>query len=351
MVQQEMTDQMQVAMYYKNDKVEIQHLPIPQIKEDEVLIKIMASGICGSDVMEWYRIKKAPLVLGHEIAGEIVKKGRNVKEFSVGDRVFATHHVPCNTCRYCLNDQHTICHLLHTTKFYPGGFSEYVRIPGINVDRGMMRLPDSMSYDEATFIEPLACVVRGFRVADIKPAKSITVLGSGMAGLLNVKLAKAIGASKVFATDINPYRLKMAHQMGADFTINATDDLKKKIQNENDGRLSDVVILSTGAMNAAKQAFDIVQPGGTILLFAPTNPGETIDLDLFKLWNKQVNIFSTYAGAGKDIIDAIDLIESKQVTVEDMITHRLSLTEAQKGFQLAAKADESIKVILYPHKK
>jgi L-iditol 2-dehydrogenase len=139
--------------------------------------------------------------------------------------------------------------------------------------------------------------------------------------------------------------------MRADITINATDDLKKKIQNENNGRLSDIVILSTGAMNAAKQAFDSVQPGGTILLFAPTNPGETIDLDLFDLWNKQVKIVSTYAGAGKDIIDAIDLIESKQVTVEDMITHRLPLTDAQKGFQLAAKADESIKVILYPHKK
>jgi L-iditol 2-dehydrogenase len=346
-----MNEQMKVAMYYRNDKVLIEKLPIPQIADDEVLIKIMASGICGSDIMEWYRIKKAPVVLGHEIAGEIVEKGKKVNDFDVGDRVFATHHVPCNSCRFCLNGQHTLCHLLHTTKFYPGGFSEYVRIPRVNVERGMMHLPDSMSYDEATFIEPLACVIRGFRIAGIKPSQSVTVLGSGMAGLLNIKLARAVGATKVFATDINPYRLKMAQKMGADVAMNATEDLKQKISEENNGMLSDIVILSTGAMAAAKQAFDIIQPGGTILLFAPTNPGEKINLDLFELWNKQVKIVSTYAGAGKDIIDAIDLIESKRIGVEDMITHRLPLTKAQKGFQLAAEADKSIKVILYPQKK
>jgi L-iditol 2-dehydrogenase len=351
MVQHLMTDYMQVAMYYRNDKVLIEQQPIPTVGDDEVLIKIMASGICGSDVMEWYRIKKAPLVLGHEISGDIVKKGKKVKDFCIGDRVFATHHVPCNTCRFCLNNQHTLCHLLHTTKFFPGGFAEYVRIPGVNVDRGMMHLPDSMSYDEATFIEPLACVVRGFRTADIEPAQTVTVLGSGMAGLLNVKLAKTLGATKVFATDINTFRLKMAKKMGADVAIHATDDVKGKIIKENNGRLSDIVILSTGSIAAAKQAFDIVEPGGTLLLFAPTNPGETIDLDLFDLWNKQVKIVSTYAGAGKDILDAIALIESNQVTVKDMITHRLPLTDAQEGFKLAAKADTSIKVIFHPQKK
>jgi L-iditol 2-dehydrogenase len=346
-----MTKQMQVAMYYKNDNVIIEKQTIPNIKDDELLVKIMASGICGSDVMEWYRIKKAPLVLGHEIAGKIIQIGEKVKNFTDGDRVFVTHHVPCNTCRYCLNNQHTLCETLHNTKFYPGGFSEYVRIPAINVDRGTFILPSSMSYDEATFIEPLACVVRGFRIADITPAQTIAILGSGVAGLLNLKLAKTIGSSKIIVTDINPYRLKIAKKMGAHHTLNATDDLIKKIKEINNDHLVDIVILSTGAMNAAKQAFHIVRPGGTVLLFAPTNPGEIIDLDLFDLWNKQVKIVSTYAGAGKDIIDAIDLIISKQLPVEDLITHRLPLTEAQKGFQLTAAADQSIKVILHPHKK
>lgn len=344
-------EKMNVAMYYKNDDVRIQEQPIPEISDDELLIKVMASGICGSDVMEWYRIKKAPLVLGHEMAGEVVKKGKNVEDFEIGDNIFATHHVPCNNCRFCLNNQHTLCDTLHKTKFYPGGFAEYLRLPAINVDRGTFILPDNMSYDEATFIEPLACVVRGFRVAEIKPVQTVTVLGSGMAGLLNVKLANTIGASKIFSTDINEYRLGMAKKMGADHIINANEDIQSEIKKHNNGSLVDVVILSTGATAAAKQAFEIVKPGGTILLFAPTNPGETISLNLFDLWNKQVKIVSTYAGAGKDIIDAIDMISSKRLIVTDMITHKLPLTDAQKGFILAAGAEESIKVILYPHQK
>jgi L-iditol 2-dehydrogenase len=340
---------MNVAMYYNNHDVRIEKQPVPTISDDELLVKVMASGICGSDVMEWYRIKKAPLVLGHELAGTVEETGANVTGFKKGDRVFVTHHVPCNTCRYCLNGKHTLCHTLHSTKFYPGGFAEYLRVPAINVDRGTMLLPDQMGFDEATFIEPLACVVRGFRTAGFKPAQSVLVLGSGMAGLLNIKLAKAYGAAKVFATDISEYRIKMAKKMGADVAMNARDDMVKIIKEQNDGRLADFVVLCAGASSAVTQALDCIEPGGTLLLFAPTMPKETIPIDMFEVWNKQITIVSTYAGAGKDIIDAMELIRSKQVNVEDMITHRLPLTDAKKGFSLVADAQDSIKVILYPH--
>jgi L-iditol 2-dehydrogenase len=346
-----MNDSMKVAMYYNNNDVRIEKQIIPEINDDEILVKIMASGICGSDVMEWYRIKKAPLVLGHEIAGIVEKTGKNIKDFQKGDRVFVTHHVPCNTCRNCLNDDHTICHTLHTTKFYPGGFAEYLRVPSINVDRGTFKIPDLLSFEDATFIEPLACVVRGFRKADFKPANSVLVLGSGVAGLLNIKLAKVYGATKIFATDINEARLKKAKENGADFTINAKTDLPKFIKEKNNGKLADFVILCTGVPSAVQQAINSIEPGGTLLLFAPTKPDEIIQIKLFDIWNKQIKIISTYAGAGKDIIDAIDLINSKIVSVSDLITHRLDLTEAQKGFQLVAKAEDSIKTILYPHEK
>lgn len=340
---------MNVAMYYNNHDVRIEKQPVPSISDDELLVNVMASGICGSDVMEWYRIKKAPLVLGHELAGIVEEAGANVTGFKTGDRVFVTHHVPCNTCRYCLNGQQTLCHTLHSTKFYPGGFAEYLRVPAINVDRGTMLLPDEMGFDEATFIEPLACVVRGFRTAGFKPAQSVLVLGSGMAGLLNIKLAKAYGASKVFATDISEYRIGMAKKMGADVAMNAKEDIVKIIKEQNDGRLADFVVLCAGASSAVKQALDCIEPGGTLLLFAPTMPKEKIPIDMFEVWNKQMKIVSTYAGAGKDIIDAMELIRSRQVNVEDMITHRLPLTDAEKGFSLVADAQDSIKVILYPH--
>ena len=345
------SNSMKVAMYYNNKDVRIEQQQIPEISDDEILVKVMASGICGSDVMEWYRIKKAPLVLGHEIAGIVEKTGKNVNKFKPKDRVFVTHHVPCNTCRYCLQGEHTICETLHSTKFYPGGFAEYLRTPAINVDRGTFLLPDNVSFDEGTFVEPLACVVRGFHKADFKPAKSVLVLGSGIAGLLHIKLAKAYGATKVFATDLSEYRLQLAKKSGADNVFHATEDIEKNVRKHNDGRLADIVVLTAGVPVAVKQAFSCVEDGGTVLLFAPTTPGEKIPLDFFELWNKQIHVTSTYAGAGRDIMESIDLLSSKTITVTDLISHKLPLTEAKKGFSLVAEADESMKVILLPHEK
>ncbi|UCG81599.1 MAG: alcohol dehydrogenase catalytic domain-containing protein, partial [Desulfobacterales bacterium] len=155
---------MRVAMYYNNKDIRIEEMSVPSIGPGEVLVRIEASGICGSDVMEWYRIKRAPLVLGHEIAGEVVEVGEGVDRYKKGDRVVASHHVPCNTCRYCLSGHHTVCDTLRGTSFDPGGFAEYVRLPAINVDRGVYHVPNEVSFEEATFTEPLACVLRGQRI-------------------------------------------------------------------------------------------------------------------------------------------------------------------------------------------
>jgi L-iditol 2-dehydrogenase len=301
--------------------------------------------------MEWYRIKKAPLVLGHEITGDVVEVGAQVKKYKAGDRVFVSHHVPCNTCRFCLHDQHTLCHTLHSTNFFPGGFAEFLRVPEINVDRGVFLLPDNMSYEEGVFIEPLACVIRGLRAAAMKPRHSVLILGSGISGLLFVKLARAWGAGHVFATDIDAYRMKMAKTFGADAVINAKENVPEQVKKHNDGRLADLVVICAGAPAAIQQAVTSVGPGGTILFFAPTQPGVDIPLPLFELWNAQVTMVSTYAGGPKDILMAIDCIAKKKISVTDMITHTLPLSEAAKGFQLVAQAQNSIKVILEPEKK
>ena len=339
---------MKVAMYYNNNDVRIEEMPVPSIGDNELLVKVKASGICGSDVMEWYRIKKAPKVLGHEITGDIVEIGKNVKKYKVGDRVFVSHHVPCNTCRFCLAHQQTLCHTLHSTNFYPGGFAEYLRVPEINVDRGVFFLPKEMSYDEGVFIEPLACVVRGLKTAGMKPGQTVLVIGSGISGLLQIKLAKAWNAGKILATDVEDYRLNAAKKFGADTVIHAKDDVAEQVKKHNDGKLADLVVLCTGALPAVKQALQSVESGGTILFFAPTEPEIDIPFPLFELWNKQVKMVSTYAGSPEDIKCAIDLIKSKKVSVADMISHTLPLLEAAKGFQLVAKAKDSMKVILEP---
>ncbi|MBU2565853.1 MAG: zinc-dependent dehydrogenase [Candidatus Thermoplasmatota archaeon] len=339
---------MHVAMYYNNNDVRVEDMPIPEIGENEILMKVMACGICGSDVMEWYRIKKAPLVLGHEATGVVEKVGKNVKKYKKGDRVFVSHHVPCNKCKYCLNNNHTVCDTLRTTNFEPGGFSEYLRVPEINVERGVFPLPDEMSFEEGTFIEPLACVIRGQRKAGMQSGKSVLVIGSGISGLLHIQLAKASDASKIFASDINDYRLKAAKRFGADTVINAKENVPDRVKELNKGRGTDLVIVCASATSAIKQAFESVDRGGVILFFAPTKPGVDIPLPLWELWHDGITLTTSYAGSQKDIMDAIEMLRSKRINVKDMITHRLNLEETAKGFQLVSKAENSIKVIIKP---
>ncbi|MDD5287527.1 MAG: zinc-dependent dehydrogenase [Dehalococcoidales bacterium] len=342
---------MKVAMWYNNRDVRIEEKPAPKIGAGEVLVRVEASGICGSDVMEWYRIDRAPLILGHEVSGQIVAVGEGVKNYKEGDRVALAHHVPCNTCHYCLSGHHTVCETLRKTNFDPGGFVEFVRMPAINVDRGIFVLPDHVSYEDATFVEPLACVLRGQRIAHMQLGGTVVVIGSGIAGMLHIMLAHALGAGKVIATDISEYRLEAARRLGADIAINAKEDLPNRLRKLNRGLLADTVIVCTGAPSAIAQAFKSVERGGTILFFATTNPGATTPIAMNELfWRTEITLTSSYGGSPGDYQTALDMIAAKTLPVSKMITHRLSLKEAGLGFQLVAEGQNSIKVIIEPQK-
>jgi len=341
---------MRVAMYYNNNDIHLEEMPTPKIRPGELLVKVMAAGICGSDVLEWYRLKTAPRVLGHEITGEIVQVGKDVSGYREGDRVFVSHHVPCNTCKYCRAGHHTACETLHKTNFDPGGFSEYLRVPPINVAYGVLRLPDSVSYEEGTFIEPLGCVLRGQRLAGVSRGQTVLVLGSGIAGLLHIQAAKAQGAGKVFATDIIEYRLRAAERFGADQVIDAKEDIPSRVRELNDGYLADTVILCTGAVLAVKQALESVDRGGTVLFFAVPPAGVEVPVDFAPLWRNEIRLQTTYAASPQDLEMALGLLDSKEISVRDMITHRLPLAETGKGFKLVAEAKESIKVIIEPQR-
>lgn len=341
---------MKVAMYYNNADVRLEEIPIPKIGSEEILIRVYASGICGSDLMEWYRLPKAPLVLGHEIAGQIVEIGDKVSNFKVGARVIATHHVPCNTCYHCLRQNHSSCQTLRSTHFDPGGFSEYIRIPAINVDRGVLKLPDEVTYEEASFVEPLGCVVRGQRLAGLRMTDSVLVMGSGMTGLLHIQLAKAQGAGRIIATDLNDYKLNAAKNFGADYAIHADHDIASHIKEVNEGRLTDFVVVCVGAKSAIEQAFDLVEPGGTILFFAPSGPDTKVEIPFNDFWWSGVKMLSSYAASPSDLAIALELIRSKRVNVCDMVTHRLPLSETGEGFRMVDEGGDSIKIIVEPHK-
>jgi L-iditol 2-dehydrogenase len=324
-----------IAKYFNNNDIRIEEMPVPKIGDGELLVKVEASGICGTDVMEWYRIKKAPRILGHEIAGEIIESKSG--KYKVGQRVFVSHHVPCNKCKYCMANNHTACDLLHSGNYDPGGYSEFIRVPKINVAYGTYILPDSISFEEGTMIEPLACVVRGQREIGVKKGQIILILGSGISGLLNIQLAKLKGA-KVIATDINEFRLNKAKESGADQVLNAKEGIKTK---------ADKIIICTGALQAVEQAFRSIDKKGAILFFAI--PDKNIEIPIQDFWRNEITLVSSYGAAPIDLEESLKLIKNKKITVKDMITHKLPLKDIQKGFKIVSEAGESLKVILKPH--
>jgi L-iditol 2-dehydrogenase len=342
---------MRVAVYYSNRDVRLEEMPVPQIGPGEVLMRVEASGICGTDLLEWYRLSKAPLVLGHEVAGVIAAVGEGVNRHKAGERICVAHHVPCNTCHYCLGGHHTVCDTLRRTNFDPGGFAEYVRLPRINVEQGIFPLPDGVSFEEATFVEPLACVVRGQRLARLQPGQTVLVIGSGVAGLLHIQLARATGAGCVMATDVIDYRLEAARRFGADAAVRAGDYTPASLREAAGGRLADLVVVCSGATPAIRQALESVERGGTVLFFAPTEPGVSVPVsvnDLF--WRNEVTLTSSYGGSPADYAAALELIQAGRINVRDMITHRLGLAETGLGFHLVARARDSLKVIIEPQR-
>jgi len=340
---------MKVGVYYNNKDVRVEEQQVPKIGRGEILLKTEMCGICGTDVLEWYRIKTAPRVLGHEAVGYIEEIGEGVNNFKVGDRVFVSHHVPCNECSYCQKGFHTACETLHKTNFYPGGFAEFIRVPEINVRLGTYLLPENMSFEDGVFIEPLGCALRGQRVVDLKPSDSVLIIGAGISGLLHVKAAKSKDISRIITSDINEYRLNLAKKFGADFVVNAKEakvDLPSAIKRINENRLADVVILCTGAIQAVHQAYKCVDKGGKILFFATPEPSVPVTVPINDFWRNEIKIFTSYGASPDDMQEALDLISSRRITVSDMITHKLPLAEIQEGFRLVADAKDSLKVIV-----
>ncbi len=325
---------MRVAVYYNNKDIRLEDRAKPEIGPGELLVKVCASGICGTDLMEWYRIKKAPRILGHEITGTIVES--KSEKFHLGQRVFVSHHVPCNQCKYCLEDNHSACETLHSGNFDPGGYSEYVRVPVMNVEYGVYVLPDNVSDEEGTWIEPLACALRAQRVINVKENQTVYILGCGISGLLNIQVAKLKGA-KVIAADINAFRLKKAKEFGADQVIDARENIA--IQPER-------VIICTGALSAVEQAFRCIDRKGIILLYAI--PSEDISFKTADFWRNEITVTASYGAAPRDLEESLELIKSKKVDVRKMITHRLPLEKIQEGFNLAAGGGEVLKVVLKP---
>ncbi|MDM7913680.1 MAG: zinc-binding dehydrogenase, partial [Candidatus Eisenbacteria bacterium] len=307
--------------------------------------QVHSCGICGSDVVEWYRLPRAPLVLGHEIGAEVVETGPGVTDFVPGDRVFIAPKAPCGECKYCRGGHHPQCEGVRER--LPGGFAEYVLVPRVLVEHGCYRLPDTISFDRATFIEPLACVIRSQAMAGLRGGQSLLVLGCGMSGLLQVQLAKRRGC-RVVATDVDASRRERAAALGADLVIPAGEDVAGAAS-EFFGGKADVVVICTAALQAVGQAWAAVDKGGAVVFFAVPGPEKQVILPANDLWTKEIRILTSYYCGPQDLRESIGLLAAGEIEVDSLVTHRLPLEETARGFQLVLGRSEAVKVIIKPH--
>lgn len=336
---------MKVSKWYNNNDIRLEEIPTPSPGPGEMLVRVHSCGICGSDVVEWYRLPRAPLVLGHEVGVEVVQVGEGITGYQPGDRLFIAPKVPCMKCSYCLKGHHPQC--TEVKDRLPGGFAEYIVVSQEIVKHGSYHLPDNLTYDQATFIEPLACVLRAQRLAHVERRHKVLILGSGMSGLLHVKLAR-LKHCRVMATDISSRKLDLAMSSGADFVAIAGSDIPGEFMTAF-GQKADVVLVTTSAMSALDQAWKSVDMGGVVVLFAVPGPGKEVVVPVNDFWRKEIRIITSYYCGPTDIEEAIALIAHGDIVVDDLITHRLPLKDTAKGFQMLLDGDEAVKIIIRPY--
>ncbi|MDH4196242.1 MAG: alcohol dehydrogenase catalytic domain-containing protein [Candidatus Aminicenantes bacterium] len=336
---------MKAAVWYNNRDIRIEEVPLRSPGPREMVVKVLSCGICGSDVVEWYRLPRAPLVQGHEIGAEVVEIGSSVDRFKPGDRVFIAPKVPCGACSYCREGHFPQCSEIKER--LPGGFAEYILVPEVLVEKGAYLLPGALSYDQSTFIEPLACVVRSQRLAGVKGGQSVLVLGCGMSGLLQIQLAKTKECT-VVATDVGEKKLSYARRFGADLTLPAGGDVPQRLTDYLHKK-ADVVMLCSSALTAVEQAWSCVDKGGAVVFFAVPGPEKTVTVPVNNFWTQEVRILTSYYCGPPDIQEAMRLLAAGAIDVDSMITHRLPLEDIDKGFQLVMRGEEAVKVIIKPH--
>jgi L-iditol 2-dehydrogenase len=296
--------------------------------------------------MDWYLASRAPVVLGHEPAGIIAKKGRKVEDFNIGDRVFVHHHVACFTCHYCLRGDYTLCEGFHKTNIHPGGFAEYFRVPAENLRIDTLKIPETLSFEEATLIEP-GCCLRGLKKCNVQAGDSLAVIGVGAIGAIHVALSRIFGVARVFVSDVVDYRLSAAKRFGADLAVNPkTEDFVSVVRSETEGRGADVVVVTAPSLEAYEMGLKACRKGGRLCVFAPLEPKQHLQLSLKEMFFSEVQIVPSYSTSHVETRIALELIKSGALRVKDLISHRFRLSEAAKAFETARENKDSLKVVV-----
>ncbi len=310
---------------------------LPPLQAGEVLIRLRACGLCTGEVMDWYTLRKAPLVPGHELVGEVAALGEGVAHLKIGDRVVVHHHAPCLRCDLCRRGAFIHCSTWRATKLNPGGLSEYFIAPAEIVKVDVLRIPESVSDERAAFTEPLACVVRSLRRAGFRQGDALAIIGMGVMGMLHLLLGQAWGARRILAVDKLPHRLAFAESLGA--TPLHADDVPHTPETQ-----AEIVIVGPGNEPALELAFHLVAPDGAIVLFTPAPPDTRFPLNWHDAYFRETRLIPSYSASHLEMRQALLQIAAG-LPVEKLITHRLPLERAPEGYELLRKA-EALKVMV-----
>jgi L-iditol 2-dehydrogenase len=341
---------MLAARAYSLDDVRVEEVPLPQLEPGDIRVRVTVCGVCSSDAMEWYVSQKVPVVLGHEPAGEVTEVTPEVEGLEVGDRVFFHHHVPCMGCRACQRGMYTSCRRWREISLDPGGFAEFVRVPAEIVRLDVLKLPDEITDEAAAFIEPVGCSLRAFAKMNLAPGSSLWVIGAGPMSLINIRLARHLGARPIIATDPVEVRREYALKAGADLALDpGAADLEEKLAEATDGWGAENVIVGPGSVAAIEHGLAHAAPGAMVLVFTPTPPEASVDYRPHDLYFKEVTIAHSYSAGPVDTREALDLLASGELEVEDLITHRFGLDGVGEALRMAKAHDDSLRSVIYPH--
>jgi L-iditol 2-dehydrogenase len=346
---------MHAGVYREKGVVRVEEVPVPEVGDREVLIKVAACGICGTDIKKIFQgFVPPPQILGHEVSGTVVAIGPNVSKWKLGDRVMSFHHVPCNTCFYCERRLFSQCKQYKSTGltggFTPngGGFGQYVKAMPWVAERGIVALPDNVSFEEATFIEPINTIVKAVQKARVAKGETALVLGCGPIGLQLLMVAKLQGAT-MYTSDPLEVRRAKSLILGAQesFDVNSGGKLVAEIKARTEGRGADVVLVAVAHPAVVKDALAAVRPGGRVLLFAANDPVTTIEFSAAEVGIDEKEILGSYSAAADIQDSAAELILQKKLPVMDIVTHRFPLSRIQEALELAARPTiESLKVLI-----
>jgi L-iditol 2-dehydrogenase len=340
------------ARLYSWGDVRVEQLPVPEPGAGEIVVRIEACGVCGSDALTWYVERKAPVVLGHEPAGVVVAVGDGVEHVRVGERVFIHHHAPCMNCENCRRGLWSNCELWRRNALDPGGFATHVLVRAQTVERDTLPLPREMSFETATFIEPLACCIRAVkRHGRVRPGDTVFVVGLGAMGLLMVQLARVYGARVIVGSDFLGERRERALLFGAQYAFDPRHEEQVTQWRELTGeRGADVVMVCPGDARAVQGGIDAAAPGARVVCFTPLPPADPVGIDLSALYFREISLHQSYSCGPDETREALELLDSGKVEVASLITHRAGLDGVAAALERARGKGDGLKTVILPWK-